>query len=450
MRPSTGLAQMRVALVFLWFGLIITWWSSEPVISNDTGGYAAASSLSEIPWLGASQRAWPTMLVYLISDSPRWLTLTQTVLYACAWSLAIWVFFRRSRGIIGAVGVFGTVILALTPAGMQWNMVLMSESVSISFLVAGVAAGLRAIDSQTEARSPDRRTILWTLLSILMLGLSTLNRPTYLFALLAVGGLIALALWRRNSSLVSGVLVISLTVLVSFYALLVNANIDKNWGVSRSTTHYLYLTSVGGTNKDELTDPLFAYVSQRGPSCLTSFRASSVDPATDPWQMRRILNEGCPDGVAWLNENFTKVYAQFLISHPKYVHWYVRTYSPSIMGPDNYAGVVTVMPSSLANLFQTSLVGDQKFVPFIAWMGLLVFCIAFFALRRRRFEDKWGLGYLALSGSAVLLSALATLLTQSWQVMRIAAPSASVLVLVAVALGAKLLEDLTHVKDAAK
>ncbi len=444
MRRLTDLVQMRVALVFLWFGLLVTWWSSEPVISNDTGGYAAASSLSDIPWLGASQRAWPTMLVYLMTDSPRWLTLTQTVLYACAWSFAIWVFFRRSSGVIGAVGIFSTVILALTPAMMQWNMALLSESVTISFLVAGVAAGLRAIDVQTDAKSLDRRTILWTFLSILMLGLSTLNRPTYLFALLAVGGLIALALWRRNSSLVSSALVISLTVLVSLYALFVNANIDQYWGVSRSTTHYLYLTSVGGTNKDELTDPLFVYVSQRGPACLTSFRASSVDPETDPWQMRRILNEGCPDGVAWLNANFIKVYAQFMISHPQYVHWYVRSYGPSIMGPDNYAGVVTVIPFSLANLFQTSSVGDQKFVPFIAWLGILLCCVGFVALRFRRLTDKWGLVYLSLSGSAVLVSALATLLTQSWQVMRIAVPSSGALILICLALGAKLLRQVTH------
>jgi hypothetical protein len=441
MSTGTKVVQTRWAIGVLWFGLMVTWWSSEPSSFNDTRAYQSAASLSEIPWLGEGWRAWPTMLVYLLSDNPRLITLAQTVLFATAWSLAIWAFFRKPRGVIGLVGMAGTVVLALTPAVMQWNMALLSESVSISFLVIGLASGYRAIEAQTESTNSNRGVIPWATFSILMLGLSALNRPTYILVLLAVGGLLSSAVWKRHLSPWGGAAVLFLTLLVSSYALVVNVNIDKSWGVSRSTTHYLYLTSAGGGSKPELTDPLFEYVTSQGPSCLVSFRASSVDPETDPWQMRRILNQGCPEGVDWLNGNFAKVYTTFMLSHPQYVHWYIRTYGPTIMGPDSYAPIVAVIPSSLASLFQTSSVGDQKFVPFIGWIGLLILCLGLAATRWRRATDRWGLGYLALSGGVVLVSALVTLLTQSWEVTRIAAPAASALVLLSMALWAALFGD---------
>jgi len=266
---------------------------------------------------------------------------------------------------------------------------------------------------------------------------------TLLPFLIVIGGFLCYESWTKFRKWIAVTLVAAVVVL-SGYVVWLNGRIDEHWGVSRAATYYAYLTATDTPLQAVLADPLHNYMISRGPECLGGIRASAGGiTGPDPWQLRRVMASECPEGVAWLETHFQTEYVKFLAISPQYLGRFVLHYLPEAGNAGGYARVTSVLPASVAQVFESANVDEHYFSPLYLWIlgGWAMLCAAMWMrLRARKFGMNLELPVAALVSATIALTG--TVVTLNSEVSRIASQASGVLILSTILLGASILESL--------
>jgi len=422
----TGLIVLY-AIGFLWFGILVCWVSGDYTLFPDSPAYEVSQGFP-ISFVGDSLRAWPTPLLFSLSDSFRIQTLFQAVAYGASWTAVIWVFLRHMNWRPASLTALALVALALTPLYLQWTMTILSEATTLSLVLFGFAAAQAFIQRVEVESGHVSLTFVLGAASLSAFGLAAVSRLTLVILLVPIGLALSIIAWRRRQRALASILVSLLIVLVG-YTVWVNARIDEHWGVSRTATYYGYLTASETRLQSVLADPLFEHMTERGPECLAQLRASAEGiKAPDPYQLRGNLAAECPAGVEWLEENFQVEYAKYVITHPSYASRYLLTYLPQVTDAGGYGGITSVLPIPVANLYSSAVDVDHDYRPVYFWLALW-FCASLVAIqflwRRKAVGCDLYVPLIASAASVVVM--LATVLTTNLEEARVASQASALL-----------------------
>lgn len=317
--PGEGIRRVGALVTNRWFlaSVLLCVAVSSPVrMFPDSGGYltTGADAFGQFSFTGKGIRAWPTVLLFRLGPTVG--VLLQYVIYFLAVALLLGVFARLTSGRTRTCLLVGLMLLLLNRNTVQWHSIVLSESLTLSLTLIGVALLFSFV--------LDKPRFLFGLTAVVFAGLMVVNRPTMAPLFLLISVTIPIVEFRRGRRL--SALTLSLLAVVSLsYATIVNHNIDNFWsqgssGFTRSSVSFVFLTAdeipahpLAPRARQWPSDVLFsALVEDAGvPPCLTSIRSSWIDC---PYCFQQEIADSCPRDVVWINEEFSTWYAKLLVS----------------------------------------------------------------------------------------------------------------------------------------
>lgn len=388
--------------MILWCGITFAQ-LTKPVRFPDSGDYEIALSLHNIlAYLrGNSYRGWPTPLLFTLTGNSRFSIIAQSQLYAASWTALIIAVCRKksSRFILVTGGLLASV--ALSPMSLQWNQIILSESLTISLIIASLALCYFMLDFVVfKSNSSTRNATIGGTAAVLFSTAATINRPSCILLQAAVSIVIvflATKLQRRFLTYTFSLF----SILMIVYAVSVSSNTDRYWTVSqtepsRTATHYLYMSATE-SGYDSFSNTLFSEVSGNGPTCLHDLRASFQESGKDPWSIRSKLITECPTGVRWLNKNIAQKYARFVLNHPTLYFSYLGSAFPEITSPVHYTQTRSILPGFMSSIFERNKTTNADFQPIVLWFLSPV--LVFF---RRRYIYKSGVDQQFVMATSIL------------------------------------------------
>jgi hypothetical protein len=148
----------------------------------DTLGYESLS------FFGNNHRPWPVSLVYFFANSNSTRVLGQVLIGSIAWGWCSTVLARHSR--YPRSTMTAVLAMGLTPQVIRYDLAILSESLTISFVVLLITASIN-LASQRNSRTVN----LW-LLSLLLCGMV---RPTHLVIIWVCTAFVLTQILRRHS-----------------------------------------------------------------------------------------------------------------------------------------------------------------------------------------------------------------------------------------------------------
>lgn len=458
---DAGRILLILFLGLLWIGALYSLFRSNVVFQPDTPSFF----WSDVSLSGKSIRAWPSVLLFSVLPTNGLRGLVQVLIYGGAWSLVVVFIVSHYRGSIRALAGSAVVVLSLAPLFFEWNITLLAESLTISFLVA--AAGLIFLSLITESSSGRFYLVLG---GALLVCLASVNRLTaFIFFVpiffLLIDGFRSDVAGRRKWVIGGGV-----AILLLLYPLWYNARTDDWWsrghvwwapgfpervaedaegkpeGLTRSAWNFVILSSEnasGGGN--EFSNTLFDSVTEETGPCITRYRGKLLTSnegvagklldtgvrivpksSRNPFDQIRRIAEDCPGAAAWLNENFSTYYLGFLVSHPRLTTQHLLWTFRSITQSDGFNPVDTILPLPVQQLVEGSQAVNSLNSPLSAWLIVALLLVASVVLLRVRDRSRvWTLAWITVL--TALGSIAATNLLVPLDLDRIASPSVAIL-----------------------
>jgi len=329
---------LRVNLVYLWFALgVFLLLSPSPISSADSGGYRDPTHRNmQLLWAalrGWSFRPWTIVLPFTLAGPDKGIEIGQTIIFGLSFSFLIWSittlpYLRASTRFVVA---FLLVMLALSPGLISWNLLILSESLSVSYSVFVVASLLHYYASGRA---------LFLALGGVSAGFSILSKP--LLAIVFIPLILILVIWSirtvgwslkpRHDNAPRRVMAnprFWLAVAVTVFSLLASI-----WYVSRQdATRFAELAP---TQEDSIVhliatdDPLNGLVRQSLsgttiPKCVPLAHATPIG-ALAPLEAE--LFHTCPQFRSWAIDHFARWYLGFVLQHPSWARDYVSNLVP--------------------------------------------------------------------------------------------------------------------------
>ena len=363
--------EVTCVIVFLWIGLAYAWASTDVTRFPDSTSYVPSEGFP-LSFLGDSLRPWLTPLVYTLISTDQTRVVFQFLLYGLAWTLLLVLLSTSAATFKRRFSSLLALSAALSPVFFVWNAAILSEAITLACIVTGSLLALVLLRSDPSIKQIDALKALAAVFGLFLVFAASMERPSLFPIALAVLIIVLVAFLDRGwkKSCIATALVLSC---FGAYSAILNYNIDRNWGISRGATFYLYLSATESRSQAVLADPLFEHVSQQGPECLSLIRAS-WDPkkGSDPFQTRHLLRDECPEGADWLRDNFfPQTYMRYVVTHPHYTSRYLLTYLPDVASPYWPSRAATLLPSSAVSLHQdVDTTTTFKFSPAFAWYAL--------------------------------------------------------------------------------
>lgn len=382
--------ELSLILILLWMGIAFAQ-LTNPVRFPDSGDYEIVLSPHNIfaYFRGNSYRGWPTPLLYTLTRSDRLFVIAQSQFYFASWTALIIAICReKSSRYILIVGGLLTVV-ALSPMSLQWNQIILSESLSISLTISSLAICYFMLSvAGRESNSSHRNLMIVASAGILFSTAATINRPSSLLLQVAVSIVLIFLVTKLGCRILSYAFSL-FSILMVIYALSVATNSDRYWTVnqtepSRTSSHYLYMSATE-SGYNTFSNTLFKEVSGEGPTCLHGLRASFQESGKDPWSIRSKLITECPTGVRWLNKNITQKYSSFILNHPTLYFSYLGSSFPEITSQVHYTQTRSILPAFISSIIERSKTANADFQPVVLWL-LSPFLVSL----RRSYIDKIG------------------------------------------------------------
>jgi len=401
----------------------------NPVVTADTPMYRRPGQ----PWLdfgtssltGHSLRPWPITVLYAIAPNDTWRVIVQFLIATCCWSFCIWQFGRLTSHRIASLGL-GLMVAGFAGASgvSGFDAALLSESFTMS-MVALFVGGLLSVGSG-RGRLPTM-TVTFGVASLLGVLRPVLIPLVVVAVLLAC---LARPAGRRKTgrALVPALVLAMLGIGTISYAWSYNIEVDRTWGDwmsvpglnGRTLTQY-YLAAYTTPSGPEVVD---AMVAAGAPPCIRQNPAPAPDdPPIDRVRVDRLA---CPEGQAWLSEQYVSTLARHLSRHPTAALTYFRDALGdagvvSVQNAVSEQSLPSLVPRPVERLFFTRR-GGSVLGPLLMWSALAGAALAARASVSRRlgvataeFMGRGSLGwpigfallagYTALAGTALLSAA---------------------------------------------
>lgn len=409
---------------------------SNPVTYPDSAGYIPAGESISVPmgngeiWtgpssgifslLGNSIRSWPNLLFYSLVVGNDSRIILQSLFYIIGFALltiSIEITSKKNPLKLHWVHIFN-LILFLSPQILQWNNIILSESLTITLILFAVASLLFFLRRPTS-------TGLF-LVVLVLFGFISLIKLNFLFVLVFIIIILLKSIYDNKSSKRKIVSLFILCLLWTTYVIEVNRNISDTWGSgsrpSRNTINFFFLTAEGPSTPfgKFLRDNL----PSNAPPCLRTFPADDTRPYSHAGEM----TSKCPEGVMWVNNNFINWYSNLILSNPSYGLKYFKHYLPLVNSSSvYYSNTYVFIPHSFAHVYFVDNHVAHGFVttPIIALFILLSMFLTLPLMK----GNKSYLIILVLLGLVSFLTMFSTMLLMTAEIQRIVAPSLTLLFL---------------------
>lgn len=336
----------------------------QPIATfGDTRGYESLS------FFGNNHRMWPVSLIYFVVHDNAMRVVAQVLIGCVAWGWCAIVLARHSRyprGVMIAVLTMG-----LTPQIIRYDLAILSESLTISFVVLLITASINLASQRNS------RTISLWLLTLLVCGMA---RPTHLIIIWACTAFALFHILRKNSVRNIGLCFVLLLMSLWGYTLF-----RTDHGYSR-LNFYTVLADQIMSN-----DARYQWFVQHGMPDIPVLRTSlsydyvdNVDPALlalvelpvgqPPPAMIRV---GGTQFANWVISDGWSTYGKYVLSHKSESLSRIRALSDPTLSPIND----DFLPINTRFSFARTLFGDWK-----TWAGLGLAAITSMLIRvsRRR------------------------------------------------------------------
>ncbi len=301
-------------------------------------GYGDFRNWEQLSFTGKSLRKWPIVLINSILGNSILQILFQSIISMLSWSYLL-ITLKKVYNNNLLINTMVT-ILASNPYITSWNTIQLSESYAISFLVLLVSLSFRI-------KSNDSTKLRFYLILVLVLFLNT--KPSNLISAIITFALFAL--FNSRKLLFQGpnkFLTISMILILAYSAFLsINQSNQKlqeeGFGITYTAAQAVSVISNTNPKAAKLTSTLPDIDAL---ACLKEYYLEK------PENITHALKTKCFESQEWLDENFNKYYAKFLISNPIYVFELV---SISILAGNSpystYGGTVSILPASFEGIY---------------------------------------------------------------------------------------------------
>jgi hypothetical protein len=301
-------------------------------------GYGNFRNWNQLSFTGNSLRKWPVVLINSILGNSTLQILFQSVISTLSWSYLLLTVNKvyNNNFLINAM----ITILAINPYITSWNTIQLSESYSISFLILLISISLRL-------KYYNSVKLKFYLILVLTLFLNT--KPSNLISLIITLSLFSIFNLRKLTSQKPNKIFIIIVILVIAYSGLLSFN-QSNQKLQEEGFGITY-TAAQAVSVISNTNPEAAKVTSTLPNiealaCLKDYYLDKPETITN------VLKTKCLRSQEWLDKNFNKHYAKFLISNPIYA---LELVSLSILAGNSpystYGGTVSILPASFESFY---------------------------------------------------------------------------------------------------
>lgn len=333
---------------------VAIWLHSKVFIAGDTMTYAYRhDGVSDrgplVSFTGHAPRPWGTPLFYAAFGSDTGRAFGQWVIGTVAWAVlayAVWGLWRRwPARVLGGAGVL---VLGLMPQVTNWDMALLSESLSIS--LGALALALFLI---WRRRPAGGRVAAWLVGALAVCVLWwTFVRPELSILVLPLAAALAWAGWRDRTRRLSAWLAVGLMVLGVGWAALIARTIDRTYAGWGTAGEPMTEEMLGYRLRLEvLPDPQIKAVFQERlgmPDCA----GTDAIAAGSAWKMLEFSQayKACPALRAWGQRNATSSEYRFVLVAPDQYLRYTWSVLPYTVKGAAYADTGTVVPARVQRL----------------------------------------------------------------------------------------------------
>jgi hypothetical protein len=301
-------------------------------------GYGNFRNWDQLSFTGNSLRKWPVVLINSMLGNSTLQILFQSVISTLSWSYLLLTVNKvyNNNFLINAM----ITILAINPYITSWNTIQLSESYSISFLILLISISLRL-------KYYNSVKLKFYLILVLTLFLNT--KPSNLISLIITLSLFSIFNLRKLTSQKPNKIFIIIVILVIAYSGLLSFN-QSNQKLQEEGFGITY-TAAQAVSVISNTNPEAAKVTSTLPNiealaCLKDYYLDKPETITN------VLKTKCLRSQEWLDKNFNKHYAKFLISNPIYA---LELVSLSILAGNSpystYGGTVSILPASFESFY---------------------------------------------------------------------------------------------------
>jgi hypothetical protein len=398
-KPKFDLALL-LSILFIAFAYLVQFaFNPAGAIQGDSAQYGAVQprDWDLLSFTGQSLRNWPPVLLYLIFASDVAKVFLQ---FLISFSAAIIVLVQISSQFKGKTRLLLFVLLSsliTTPQIINWNSVLLSESILLSVTILFIAS-LRtfALTGGELAFWPLlMTTYLWCILK-------TTNVVVLMFIVISLLLLTGVRMRRfqfHKSNLLRTCGTIAI-VGILIVTLINQPNQEFNRGISyRAYAAIAVLTDVNP--RAAVIHSELAKVSEL--KCL-----EIGNPKSYEFYASKLGGE-CQESKLWISENFYKWYAQYLLSHPQEA---VQLAAAGFIAGNTpvslYAPNLSILPTPLQDLFfgernfalrnlgfqpygeyeteEYDRSGMEVAVPILAWLGI-AFSLLLILISRKKLRE---------------------------------------------------------------
>lgn len=352
-------------------------------VQGDSAQYGAVSprDWDLLSFTGQSLRNWPTVLLYLLFASDIAKVFFQFLISFFAAVIMLVQINAQFKGKIRILLIVLFASLVTTPQVINWNSVLLSESLLLSVTILFVASLRTFVYSGS-------RLAFWPLLvtSYLWCILKTTNVLLLIFILCSLAVLIGIRIKRlrvnqRSLIRLGGCLALGSLFIVTW---LNQPNQEFNREINyRTYTAIAVLTDVNPR----------AVVLHSELSSVSELKCLEIgNPKSYEFYASKLGGE-CQESKLWISENFYKWYAQYLLSHPQEA---VQLAAAGFIAGNTpvslYAPNLSILPKPVQDLFfgernfalrnlgfqpygeyeteEYDRDGMEVTVPILAWLGI--------------------------------------------------------------------------------
>ena len=359
---------------------------------------------------GRALRPWVVPVFYAAFRSDALRADAQVVVSIVSWlvlAAVVAIALRDNR--VRAIAFVVVLALSCTTPVLNWDRVILSESLSISAGVLALAAWLRFV----------RRPTPWNTAAVILATTIWSFTRWALFPVVAVAAvLVAVTAVRRHERLLRAAVAIALIV-VAAWGYGANARGDKEYkafravGLSQFSTNFGYQLRYNILNDQRELSWFIGHGMPRPGRGLTPYVRSS--PSDDDYGgVPAFLDAYRADTAlaSWVEAKGRAVYARYVVTHlDRFASRFVRELPYTIAPPRNqivYAsGTRGVLPNSVESLLFSTQSND---IPVPAGLGdvglLLAACVAIVFFPKRRAVDR-SLVALGLAGALLSMLGLA-------------------------------------------
>ena len=321
----------------------------KPITQPDSSGYASTTifDFSLVSLVGNSLRSWPSPLLFALMPSEVAKVMGQMMISILVWTYLGYVLLKLFRSNqLKNILLITLVVFSTNPALLQWETVLLGQSLLISNFILLIALFV-------EIKFNYSRSV--AILSIVSCTFLFLQKSSNIFVTLFFLIYFIFNIYKSSNKLFTLKLV-SLFLLLFTYSALVNINVDKNWGTI-SYSGYATLYHLGAQSPAAPEVSLYLATIDDVPKCILSGA-----PYLDIGQSIKNIKQSCPESHKYISKNLSRDLFGYYFSNPKSLVKLISigfgaSFSQTAA---HYGNVVSVLPSSVYDLVNGGTTPDFR------------------------------------------------------------------------------------------